>query len=99
MRMFVKAEVFHSITSDEDVAKLREAVGKQIKKITDSGKMEAGWVCAGVRMPMFIVNVESASELMGLLGNIFVDNFKIEIHPIISLEELGKYFAANPVGK
>lgn len=96
MRMFVKAEVFPTITTKEEVTHLREAVGKQIKKIMDSGKLEAGWVCGDARMPMFIVNVESGGELMRLLGSIFVDNFKIETHPIFDFEELGKIFAEYP---
>jgi hypothetical protein len=44
MRIFVKAEVFETINRGEDVARLREAVGQQLKKIVSSGKLELGWV-------------------------------------------------------
>ena len=99
MRIFVKAEVFDTITSDAEVTRLRECVGKQIKKITDSGKLELGWVTGDARSPMFILNVGSGAEVMDLLGSAFVDHFRIETHPILSLQELGKFFEQNPPGK
>ena len=99
MRMFVKAEVFETITTDEEVARLRDTVGQQIKKIMESGKLELGWVAVDARSPMFIFNVDSAAEVLELLGGAFVDHFKIETHPIISLEELAKFFAEHPPGR
>ncbi len=92
MRIFVKTEVFDTITSKEEVQDLRQAFGKQIKKIMESGKLELGWVVADGRMPMFIFNVESAAELMDLLGDTISDHCKVETHPIVSLEDLAKYF-------
>ena len=47
---------------------------------------------------MFIFNVESAVEVMELLGNVFIDNFKVEIHPIVGFEVLAKFFEENPPG-
>jgi hypothetical protein len=96
MRFFVKTEVFNTITSPADVTRLRGAVAAQIEKIARSGKMEMGFVAADARMPMFILNVDSAMAVFSLLGSIFVDNFKIETHPIVGLGELGKFFAENP---
>ncbi len=99
MRIFVKAEAFETITSDVEVGRLRQAVGKQIEKIMKSGKLESGWVATDARSPMFIFNVNSASEVMDLLGSAFVDHRKIETHPIMSLEELGKFFQEHPPGQ
>ncbi len=99
MRILVKAEAFDTITSDADVVRLREAVGKQIKKIVGSGKLEFGCVTADARMPILVLNVDSVSEVMDLLGNALIDHFKIETHPIMSLDELGDYFAKNPPGR
>ena len=47
---------------------------------------------------MFIFNVESAADVMELLGNVFIDNFKVEIHPIVGFKELAKFFEENPPG-
>src|SRR5258708_29186125 len=98
MRILVKAVVFDPITEAPAIKRLREQVGAQIQKIVKSGKLELGWVAVDSRMPMFILNVNSSSEVMGLLGSVFIDNFKIELHPIVSLEELGKFFKDYPVG-
>ncbi len=95
MRIFVKTEVFESISSEEEIAKLRQGFGRQIEKIMASGKLEMGWVVADGRMPMFIFNVDSAMEVMDLLGNAIIDHCKVETHPIISLEDLAKYFKEN----
>lgn len=41
MRFFVKCEVFESITSDEDVAKMRQNWGKHLETVLmPSGKVE-----------------------------------------------------------
>ena len=98
MRLFVKTEVFDTITKNEDIAQLRNAVGKQLEKIQKSGKLEQGWVATHARSPMFIFNVESAADVMELLGNVFIDNFKVEIHPIVGFKELAKFFEENPPG-
>lgn len=99
MRIFVKTEVFETITRDEEVARLREAVGRQMQRILKSGKLESGWVSAVSRSPMFIFKVDAPTEVMDLLGCAFIDHFRIEAHPIISLEELGRFFETNPPGK
>ena len=99
MRIFVKAEAFETIISDEEVTRLRDAVGRQIKKIMGSGKLELGWVAADARSPMFIFNVDSAAELRDLLGGVILDHCKVETHPITSFEELGKFFAEHPPGR
>ena len=98
MRVFVKTEVFDTITGDEAVTRLREAVGRQIGKIVESGKLELGWVATDSRSPMFIFNVDSAGDVLDLLGGAFVDNCKIETHPIIALEDLAKFFEEHPSG-
>lgn len=99
MRIFVKAEVFDTITSNEDIGRLRQMVARQMKRIMESGKLELGWVAGDARMPMFILNVNSGAEALDLLGGAFVDHFKIESHPILTLEELSKFFQEHPPGQ
>ena len=96
MRMFVKAEVLPTIVGAEQVGPLREAVGRSIGRLQESGKLEAGWVTADGRCPMFIVNVDTAAELQELLGGELIDNCAIETHPILSWEELAAFFENHP---
>ena len=96
MRIFVRLEVFESIKEVGEIRKLREAAAVQLDKIRKSGKLELGIVAADGRLPMMLLNVDSAAELMDLLGNVFIDHFKIESHPVVSFDELGKFFAAHP---
>ncbi|HEY3321981.1 MAG TPA: hypothetical protein VGP72_16055 [Planctomycetota bacterium] len=92
MKMFVKAELFESIIAPEAISSIREEVRQQIQRISHSGKLESGWAFADHRCVCFIVNADSPYEVMDLLGNTFVDHFRLETHPIVSLEELGKFF-------
>ena len=64
----------------------------------DSGKLELGWVATDARSPMFIFNVDSAAEVQNLLGSAFLDQFKMETHPIMSFEELAQFFVEQPPG-
>ena len=98
MRIFVRTEVFETITTIEEITRVRQAVGQQIKKIMDSGKLELGWVAADARSPMFIFNVDSATEVRELL-DVFLNHCKVETHPITSLEELAKFFEEHPPGR
>ena len=93
MRFFVRMEVFESISSKEEVAKLRQAFGKHIEDVLmASGKVEQSGVFADARALFFILNVDSTGELMSLLGGPILDNCRVETHPICSLEELKVLF-------
>ena len=48
MRIFVKTEVFETITENEDIAQLRNAVGKQLEKIQKSENSEVWKIRTGV---------------------------------------------------
>ena len=99
MRIFVSTEVFETITTIEEVTRVRQAVVQQIKKIMDSGKLELAWAAADARRAMFIFNVDSAVEVRELLDGAFLDHFKVETHPITSLEEAVKFIEEHPLGR
>jgi len=72
-------------------SEVREMVGKQIEHIEKSGKMVDGGSLLGVRGGYFILDVAKPAEILSLLGRAFVENFNIEIHPIVSFKEMSEY--------
>jgi hypothetical protein len=96
MQFLVIAEARDTIVGD-DVRRLRKEVGVAIQRIQASGKMTAGGVLGGRRMPFMLLEVESTEELMELLGNEMIDNLQCEVYPVASFESLGKFFAEHPV--
>ena len=55
MQVFVKWEAFETITGDDEVQRLRAAVGKQVQHILKSGKSSAGGVFADGRAGFFVL--------------------------------------------
>ena len=98
MQVFVKWEAFETITGDDEVQDLRAAVGKQVQHILKSGKSSAGGVFADGRAGFFVLEVNSAEEVIGLLGGAILDHFRVESHPLISYEALGKFFEKEARG-
>ena len=96
MQFLVIAEVRDTIVGDA-VGRLRQDVGKAIQRITASGKLRAGGVLAGRRAPFFLLEVDSSEELMELLGSELIDHANCDVHPVLSFESLGKFFAEHPV--
>ncbi len=98
MKFLVTFAVFDTITRNEDVNRIREAVGKQMPHIQNSGKMVDGGMFGDQRGGYFIFDIDKAVDLYDLLGGAILDNCHIESHPLLSFEELGKFFQENPAG-
>lgn len=92
MRMLVRFDVFESITSKETVAEAQSNAGKAIGRIMETGKVEASGIFADGRGGVFIMDIESEEELMGLLGGEILDVARVETHPLMTVEALMKYF-------
>ncbi len=92
MRFFVKAEVFESIVRDDDIARARHAFAKKVKQIRESGKLVEGGVLADGRGGVFILDVESERELLGLIAPEMVDHCRVETHPLVSFDDLIELF-------
>jgi len=91
MQFLVIAEARDTIVGDA-VKRLRQDVGKAIERVTASGKLRAGGILAGRRMPFLLLDVDSSEELMRLLGPELMDNFSVQVYPVASFETLGKLF-------
>ena len=92
MEVFVKFEVFDTIYDREDVLALRQAVGRQIQQIQESGKVKEFRAFSDARGGFMLVDIDSPVELRNLLGSPMVDHFHLETHPVITAEELADFF-------
>jgi len=97
MQFLVTFEVFESITSDQDVKRVRDRVGKQGQEISKSGKVKASGIFADARGGFFLVDVGSSDELHNLLGAAMLDQCHVKARPIVSFETLEKFFRENPI--
>lgn len=97
MRFLITFEVFETITKDEDVKHVREAAGKQIQKIQSSGKLIEGGMFGDHRGGVLILDIDKTYDLYELLGGAILDHCSIESHPLLSFEDMGKFFQEQPV--
>ena len=91
MQFFVGFEAFDTITG-EAVPRLRQEAGERIPRIVASGKVVASGIFVDQRGGFFVLDVDSAEELMDLISPTMVDNFHVTTHPLVSLEKLGEFF-------
>ena len=92
MEVFVKFEVFDTIYDREDVLALRQAIGQNMQRIQQSGKVKEIRAFSDVRGGFILVEVDSAAELRNLFGGAMLDHFHIESHPVTTVEELAEFF-------
>ncbi len=92
MEVFVKFEVFDTIHDREDVLAVRQAVGRQLQQIQESGKVKELRPFSDARGGFMLVDIDSPTELRNLLGSAMLDHFHIETHPVTTVEELVEFF-------
>ena len=92
MEVFVKFEVFDTIHDREEILALRQAVGKQMQEIQQSGKVKELRVFSDARGGFMLVDIDSPQELFELFGAAIIDHFHIETHPVITAEDLAEFF-------
>lgn len=98
MRFFVTFEVFETITGEADVKRAREAAGKHIQHIQNSGKLVEGGMLGDRRGGFFILDLDKPIELYDLLGDMF-DMCRFESHPVLSFEDLAEFFRKEASGE
>ena len=98
MQFFIRFEVFDTITDDEEIASLHQAIGGQIEKILGSGKVTASGIFADARAGFFLMDIDGAEDIFELLGTAFIDHCRLETHPVISLEQSGEFFKKEAGG-
>lgn len=91
MKILVILEAFDTITSEQDVMRLRQTVGEKMQELTSSGKLIETGNFVDARAGFFLLDVDSSTELFELLFPLH-DFGHIETHPIQSWEELGESF-------
>ncbi len=94
MRLFVEFEVFETFIGDEGITLVRERFGTQLQKIIASGKMVSSGFFAERREGYLILNVDSAEEVVELLG-IMIEYFQIKVHPVMPLEKVPELFSKS----
>jgi hypothetical protein len=99
MRFFVKFEAFETVTGDDEVKRVREALGRQIQKVQNSGKLIEGGMFGDKRGGFVIVDLDKSSDMLELLGGGVLDNCRVESHPIMSFEEIAEFFKKHPVSE
>jgi hypothetical protein len=92
MEVFVKWEVFDTIYDREDVLALRQAVGRELQRIQQSGKLKELRAFSDARGGFMLVDVDSAGELRELIGLTMLDHFHTETHLVTTAEELAELF-------
>src|SRR5215212_9628979 len=92
MELFVKWEVFDTIYDREDVLALRQAVGREMQRLQQSGKLKVFRAFSDARGGFMLVDVDSAGELRELIGFTMLDHFHIETHPVTMAQELAEFF-------
>ncbi|MEI6501595.1 MAG: hypothetical protein WCP21_11305 [Armatimonadota bacterium] len=95
MLFLVTAEARDSIVGAE-VPRLRAGVETAVKRISASGRMQAGGILGARRAAFFLLEIDSAEELLTLLGGEIIDNMQVESSPVVSFEDIGKFFAKHP---
>ena len=91
MRFHVTVMSFEGITGDAEVEALQQLVGQKIQEIQQSGKLISGGSFVEARGGYFVLDIDSATELLKLLTPLH-DVTHIETHPVISFESLGTFF-------
>ncbi len=99
MRFLIKFEMFETVTGDAQVKRVREAAGRQIQQVQNSGKLVEGGMFGDKRGGFIIVDIDKSSDIYELLGGAILDNCYVESHPVLSFEELGEFFKKHPVGE
>ena len=92
MEVFVKLELFETITDREQVLRVRQVVGGQLQRIQESGKAKLLRVFSDARGGIALLDVDSPEELFDLLGAPIFDHFRVETHPMTTVEHLAEFF-------
>jgi hypothetical protein len=91
MLFHVTAEIYPTVILDDD-KRVREAVGPQLQRVMESGKVREAGILSGTRGGFFLVDIDAPEELFELLGPEIYANFKLEVHPVTPLDKIGELF-------
>jgi muconolactone delta-isomerase len=92
MEVFVKLELFETITDREQVLRVRQVAGGQMQRIQESGKVKLLRIFSDARGGIALLDVDSSEELFDLLGAPILDHAHVETHPVVPVEKLAELF-------
>ncbi|MBI4249108.1 MAG: hypothetical protein HY611_06365 [Elusimicrobia bacterium] len=99
MQVFVKFEVFNTITDRQQILELRQLMGTQLRNIELSKKLKIGNIFADARGGFLLLDVQSNEEVFQLLGSVIIDHCHVETHPVITFQQLGDFFKKDAVAE
>ena len=91
MRFLAIIKAFDTVTSEQDLKRLRQMAGEKAQELAKSGKLIEGGNFADARAGFWLLDADSAYELWELLFPAH-ELCHIETHPIQSWEELREGF-------
>ena len=91
MRFLVIMKAFDTVTSEQDIKRLRKMAADKAQELPRSGKLIESGNFADARAGFWLLDADSASELWKLLFPA-QELCHIEAHPVQSWEELGEGF-------
>lgn len=92
MRFLVQIEAHDSITGREADRQLRDAVGPQLQRVMESGKVREAGFLTDRRGGFFLVDIEAAEELYALFGPEVYGHFRVQASPVAALERGAELF-------
>lgn len=91
MKFHLTIKSFDHITGPEEIARMREMIGKKMEQFRQSDAMLEGGVFMEKRTAYFVLESDSEEELFDLIAPI-QDWAEIEMHPLVSLERVKEFF-------
>ena len=92
MKFLVTWKLFETITQ-EQAKPMREGMGQGMEQMFASPKiLDVGGFDDARGLYMILDGVNSADEILEILGPEILDNGYVESHPIVSVERMGELF-------
>ncbi len=93
MKFLLIWKPFETITQEQSKP-MRASMGQGLEQIFDSPKIKDSGAFGDSRgFYMILDEVDSAHEIVQLLGPELMDNGYVEAHPIMSVEQIAKMFS------
>ena len=91
MLFHISAKTHDTVVLDDD-KRVREAVGANLERVMQSGKVREAGIFSDTRGGFFLVDIDAPEELFELFGPEVYANFELEAHPVTSMEKIGELF-------
>ena len=95
MRIIANFRAYQSITGRDAIPRLRQLAGEMVQRFMETGNVESSGVIPGIRDGFIVLNVDSAEELLELVGDAH-EVFDVSFNPTAPLEALGEFFQSHP---